>query len=244
MKLSDIGVGFPIEVFLKRDGYNYRIVTKVSYVRDNCIGIDPIASSQKLFRFRDTDEVDIVFREESKYWKWEKVKAGIATLEDGVQMHVFSVRGIAQEYNRRSQYRLPMDREITINVEVEDESFEETNYSNMTPDLEIEQALEKISERYKEVEYKAHLRDLSEGGASFDSDVELEKGAFVSFTLESELGPIYCRGVIIRARKDARGFYDYSYGCSFAETSKNYIKFFYEEQRRQLYEHNENKPEL
>ncbi len=241
MTLSEISKGSTIEIFLKRDGYNYRMLTKVRYVGADCIGVDLIASSQKLFRFRDTDVVDIVYKDDARYWKWENVKPGIATFDDGVQMHVFSVKARAVEYNRRTQYRLPIDRPFKLKYETTDINTvnDGRKKSTLTPEIELDRTLEDISERYREVEIKGHLRDISEGGASFDAEKELPKGTFISFTLNSNQGPVYCRGVIIRAKKNVRGFYDYGYGCSFVETSKNYVQFFYAEQRRQLYENSD-----
>ena len=96
-----------------------------------------------------------------------------------------------------------------------------------------------LDEHYEEVECRGYLKDLSEGGASVETDVKLEKGVFVSFEIDSELGPVQLRGVIIRVREDKHGYFDYTYGVSFVETSKNYMQYFYLQQRKQLYEQSE-----
>ena len=82
------------------------------------------------------------------------------------------------------------------------------------------------------------IKNLSEGGASVETDVKLDKGVFVSFSIDSELGTVSLRGVIIRVKEDKHGYFDYTYGVSFVETSKNYMQYFYLQQRKQLYEQN------
>lgn len=245
MKLNDIALDSYVEIIIRRNGYNYRIVSRVDYQDENCIGVTPIASTQRLFQFQETDEVTIIYRHDDKYWRWEHVKAGIATREDGNQMHVFKVSGRASVYNRRSQFRFNVGVEITLRYEVldtrSDLDFEMESYSgrknaNRTPELDIEKTFITINERYREIECRAYLKDLSEGGASIETDVRLEKGAFVSFTLDSDEGTVFLRGVIVRVSENKRGYFDNNYGCSFIETSKNYVKYFYSQQRKQLYE--------
>ncbi|MCQ2495114.1 MAG: PilZ domain-containing protein [Lachnospiraceae bacterium] len=226
---------------IKRKGYNYRIISQVEYVDENCIGVLPIASSQQLFKFREDDKIDVIYREKDRYWRWENVKAGIATRQDGTQLHVFSIQKNAAADNRRTQFRLDAGFEVTMKYEVEngEQLIEPVNYK--TPELELEDAFKKLDNRYREFECRAYLKDMSEGGASIESDVKLEKGAFISFSIDSNVGPVFLRGVVVRVTEDKEhGYFDYSYGVSYIETSKNYINYFYSQQRRLLYESSNN----
>lgn len=235
MKLNDIKVDSFVDIMIKRKGYNYRIVSEVTYVDENCIGVTPIASTQRLFKFREDDRVDVIYREKERYWRWENVNAGIATREDGSQMHVFSVNKKGASYNRRTQFRLDAGFEVSMKYEVP-RAVDKAVKQHRTPELDLENAINSLDDNYEEVECRAYLKDMSEGGASIDADVKLKKGDFISFTIDSEMGEVFLRGVIVRASEDKHGYFDYNYGCSFIETSKNYINYFYSQQRRLLYE--------
>ena len=83
MKLEDIRIGSLIEITVGRNGSSYKTVSKIEYVDEKFIGVSPIASVHGLFRFKEDDEIDLIYREEDKYWKWEGVKAGVARRKDG-----------------------------------------------------------------------------------------------------------------------------------------------------------------
>ena len=229
MKLNEIRIGSVIEINITRNGSQYRTVSKVEYTDERFIGVTPIASSHGLFRFQEDDSVDLIYNEQEKYWKWSNVKAGIAKRKDGSRLHVFSTAVNGQHFNRRTQFRFEIGSEITMKYEVRSDMEEEV-------DTNLENIFLMMDKQYEEVECRGYLKDLSEGGALVESDVKLKEGTFVSFTLDSDIGKIYLRGVIVRAKVDKRGYFDNIYGLSFVETSKNYLQYFYREQRRQLYE--------
>lgn len=237
MRLTELKVESNVDIMIKRKGYNYRIISRVEYVDENCIGVLPIASTQQLFRFREDDKVDIIYREKDRYWRWENVKAGLATRQDGSQLHVFSIQKNASAYNRRTQFRLDAGFEISMKYEVErpEKDIRPENYK--TPELELEETFKILDSRYEERECRAYLKDMSEGGASIEADIRLEKGAFISFKIDSSVGEVFLRGVVVRVTEDREhGYFDYGYGISYIETSKNYINYFYSQQRRLLYE--------
>ncbi len=118
MNVSDMKIGTLLEIYIRRDGYNYKVVSKVEYVDEQRVGVTPIASRTRLFRFKSSDVVDIVYRVDDKSWRWTKVKAGIATLKDGSKLHVFVPENPAEAYNKRTSYRLPMSRDIMMTYEV------------------------------------------------------------------------------------------------------------------------------
>ena len=239
MKLDDIKIGSVIEIYIRRNNSAYKTVSKVEYSDEKFIGVTPIASKHGLFRFHTDDEVDIVYREGDKYWKWERVKTGIARRKDGSRLHIFSAPVGAVHFNRRTQFRFEIGTEIKMKYERFKKDEETGTDKEKTPSLALDNILLMLDEHYEEVECRGYLKDLSEGGASVETDVKLEKGVFVSFEIDSELGPVQLRGVIIRVREDKHGYFDYTYGVSFVETSKNYMQYFYLQQRKQLYEQSE-----
>ena len=230
MKLSDIKIGSVIEILITRGGSEYKTNSKVEYCDERFTGVSPIASVHGLFRFTEEDIVDIIYHEGDRYWKWEHVKAGVARRRDGSRLHVFSsgAEGSApeefSEINERYEF-LKNDKDQELN--------------DMTPVSNLDSMFLMLDEQYEEIECKGYLKDLSEGGASVESDVKLSKGVFVSFKIDSEVGPVFLRGVILRVIEDKHGYFDYTYGVSFVETSKNYMRYFYLQQRKLLYENND-----
>ena len=232
MKLDDIKIGSVIEIIIKRNGSSYRTVSKVEYADERFIGVTPIASVYGLFNFTDEDEVDLIYSVQDTYWKWERVKAGTARRKDGSRLHVFSATGNGIHFNRRTQYRFEIGEEIKMKYEVV-KPKEEMPESRAE---DIDDVFLMLDEQYEEIECRGYLKDLSEGGASVESDTRLNEGSFISFTIDSEIGQVFLRGVIIRVIEDKHGYFDYTYGVSFVETSKNYLQYFYLQQRKQLYE--------
>ena len=240
MNISDMKIGTLLEIYIRRDGYNYKVVSKVEYVDEERVGVSPIASRTKLFRFKNSDVVDIVYRIDEKSWKWSRVKAGIATLKDGSKLHVFVPETPAESYNKRTSYRLPMSRDIMMSYEVlyfEDRGPEERAKNRKTPELAIDKTLSEISESFREVTCKAYLRDISEGGAAIYANVDLKKGDIVNFELPNGDETVKCRALVIRKTAgDERSQYAYGYGLSYIETSSNYVYYFFSEQRKMLSE--------
>ncbi len=240
MNVSDMKIGTLLEIYIRRDGYNYKVVSKVEYVDEQRVGVTPIASRTRLFRFKSSDVVDIVYRVDDKSWRWTKVKAGIATLKDGSKLHVFVPENPAEAYNKRTSYRLPMSRDIMMTYEVmqvPDIDDAEKAKNGRTPDLALDKTLYEISESYKEFSCRAYLRDISEGGASVYANVELKKGDIVNFELPYGEETVRCRAIVVRRTAgDERSLFAYGYGLTYIETSSNYVYYLFSEQRKMLSE--------
>lgn len=235
MKLNEVKIGERIEIIISRNGSSYRTSSKIEYTDERFIGVTPITGEYGILKFIDTDEVDLIYYDKDKYWKWESVKAGTAKRKDGSRLHVFLSSQDAAKVNRRTQFRFEIGTEINMKYEVLKEIEQNTDGVD-TPSIDLEKVFMDIDDQYEEVECRGYLKDLSEGGASVESDVLLSKGSFINFVVQSEIGDVYLRGVIIRAEEDKHGYFDYTYGISFVETSKNYLQYFYLQQRKQLYE--------
>lgn len=237
MNISDIKIGTLLEIYIRRDGYNYKVISKIEYVDDERIGVTPIASRTRLFRFKDSDVVDIVYRLDNTSWRWERVRAGIATLKDGTKLHVFVPSKKAEVYNRRMTYRLVLNTPITLTYEVISfKSLPEDKSYLRTPELTLDATLNEISERYKECTCEAVLKDISEGGAAICTDTQLNKGDIASFELPFGEETVKCRLLVIRSMPNTAGSPKYSYGLSFIETSSNFVQYFFTKQRQMLSE--------
>ena len=239
MRLEDIKIGSILEIVIKRGASEYKTNSKIEYSDAKMIGVPPIASEHGLFRFTEDDSVDLIYHEDEKYWKWENVKAGLARRRDGRRLHVFSSMFDGKSFNRRTQFRFEIGEVIRMRYEKIKENREEPAVNGNTPEADLDNIFLMLNEQYEEIECKGYLKDLSEGGASVESDVKLSRGDFISFSIDSEVGTVMVRGVVLRVIEDKRGYFDYTYGVSFVETSKNYMRYFYLQQRKQLYENND-----
>lgn len=233
MDLSKVKPGSLLEIYIRRDGYNYRVISKIEYVDDKCIGVTPIASKTQLFKFLDTDLVDVVCKRDDNSWKWANVKPGYLELEDGTKLHTFTPSREAENFNRRTTYRLTIDKEITFSYEKP--LFDDDKDVVKGDDMSIDEMIDQISNRYCELTAKAFLKDVSEGGAAISTDVILEKGDIISFEFELAFEPVKCKAIVVRVKPSTgKEYYARSYGVSFVETSTNFVKNFFAEQRRSL----------
>ena len=249
MDLSKVRVGSTLEIYIKRDGYNYKIVSKVEYSDGTMIGVAPIASRTQLFKFRDSDKVDIVCKQDEETSKWADVIPGYTVLKNGTKLHTFKPHKEPESFNRRMAFRLDMNMEISISYEkpiYKDENERllsgtkpaENPPENSEVDKTLDAALDKINADYCELTAKAFLKDISESGAAISSDVILEKGDVVTFDFPLALEKVSCRAVVVRIKNGAgKEYYEFYYGLSYVETSSNYVKAFFAEQRKSINRH-------
>ncbi len=238
MILDDIIPGTLLEIYIQRDGFNYKVISKIELVDGDTIAVSPIASKMRMFRFMNTDVVDVVYHTDDKTWKWTNVKPEIVVDEEGNKLHGFIVGKEAEVLNRRSTYRLEMNRSMTMKYLVKEEDIflnESGLYTDSNPDRVIDEALRLLdTTKFRWEECDCFLKDVSEGGAALQSDTELKKGDEVWFEFPSPEGTVVCKAVVVRVKKDIHGYYDNHYGCSFTEISKNFTRFLFAQQRREL----------
>lgn len=238
LKMEDIRLGAPLEIYINRDGYNYKVVSKIEDVQPNRIGVSLIASRTKIFRFLDTDIIDLVYRVEDKMWKWKSVRGDVAEI-DGSMVHVFYLAAEAEPYNRRNSFRLSLDEKIIIHHRVRDpiklRRLLDNGAIRSQSVLKFDKTLDAVKEDcYRFVDYDCFIKDISEEGAGFYCDDILEKGDEISFEFSTEFGMIACEALIVRTRQNNEGMFDNYYGCRFTQTSSNLVKFLYDTQRKLL----------
>lgn len=214
MLIKEMVLGRKLEVLVDREGYNYRLVSKIEGATDGMVAVSAIVAKGRMFHFEEGDDVTIVYRGEERMWKWEHVKPGLARLE-GETVHTFSSREQGQVYNRRDSYRVPIGESLLMY----------RVFSRKNEDGETEEAFKP---------FEGLLVDLSVSGAGFYTDAELDIDAVIGFDMPTNMGIMTCRGKIVRRAdvydKPFRNFY----GCEFTKVRKELERYLFERQRLML----------
>lgn len=216
MLLGEMKVGKPIEIYIKRDGYNYRLISKIEDASKGRVCISLIASAKHVFHFQDTDEVDLVYRNDDHMWKWNKVKGSIIQL-NGEMFHCLYSDLAGEPYNRRDAYRVNISESIVL--------FHKVVTEDVFHPTEEKSRIEHCS---------AMLRDISEVGVGFYSDQLFDIQSEVSFSFKTEVGDIKVRAVVVRSFESRKSNFSYYYGCRLVESSRNLSKFIFDRQRKDL----------
>ena len=113
MLLENITLGRVVEIYIDREGYRYRLTSKVEDVNEKRMCVTLIASNNKVFAFKPRDKIRIVYRDAEQMWEWDNVKAGMAKF-DGILVHYFDITNKGRSFNRRNAYRINLGDEILI----------------------------------------------------------------------------------------------------------------------------------
>lgn len=214
MLIKEMVLGRKLEVLVDREGYNYRLVSKIEGTTDGTVAVSAIVAKGRMFHFEEGDNVTIVYRGEERMWKWEHVKPGLARLE-GETVHTFSSREKGQVYNRRDSFRVPIGENLLMY----------RIFSRKNEDGETEEKLKP---------FEGLLVDLSVSGAGLYTDEDLEIDAMMGFDMPTNMGIMTCRGKIVRRAdvydKPFRNFY----GCEFTKVRKELERYLFERQRLML----------
>ena len=116
MLLENIALGKTLEVYVDRDGYRYRLVSKVEKTGVKRVCLTAIMAGGRAFKFRPEDNIRLVYRSEDQMWEWLNVKAGLGKLDDE-PVHYFEIVNKGQSFNRRQAYRVAIDADVDIVLE-------------------------------------------------------------------------------------------------------------------------------
>ena len=237
MVLGELKLGKQLEIFIKRDGYNYRIKSKIEDASDGRVCISLIASGNHVLEFLKTDVIDIVYQNDDRMWKWTNVIGGFTEIK-GEMFHCFKSSEEGELYNRRNAFRVTMNQIVRIqykDLKTKASANEEDNehYSDLAKrlGLDIDTALEAC---YNIKTYDVLARDISEVGFGFYANEVFSLNDEISFEFESSLGTIRCEGQIVRFFEGRHSQYQYYYGCRLTETNRTLIKYVYEMQRQEI----------
>lgn len=217
MQIKEMVLGRKLEILVDREGYSYRLVSKVEGTVEGSVAVSAIVAKGRMFHFEETDDVTIIYRGEERMWKWDHVKPGLARYE-GETVHTFSTKEQGQVYNRRESFRVPIGESLLM-YRVKIEKAEEDG---------------EIKEIEKTFPFEGLLADLSVNGAGLYTDEEMEIDTLIGFDMPTHLGIMSCRGKIVRRAdvfdKPFRNFY----GCEFVKTRKELERYLFERQRLML----------
>lgn len=232
MLLENIPLGRTIAIYVDREGYRYRLTSKVEYTDKKKICVTLIAAMGRAFKFIPEDKISIVYRDSEKMWEWENCRAGIAKMDDSL-IHFFEIRDKGKSFNRRSAYRVNLDTDTMFGfyldaktglkvsempyVDVDDPKFA----SYKTPVPEFVQGI---------------VKDVSENGINIYLNIKLKTDDALFFNIPSKFGLLKARAQVVRESEiTTKGSkYAYSYGCVFLQTDKRLIKYIYDIQRENL----------
>lgn len=266
MLLENISLGKTLEIYVDREGYRYRLVSKVEGTSVRRVCVTAITANGKAFLFRPEDEIRLVYRDEEQMWEWTNVKAGLAKL-DGSPVHYFDIRNRGRSFNRRNAYRVSVDEDAEIGYYDIPESYLKSALMPLVREeyeviidsdgheTEIEEAetgkngTVTIEKRVRTVpmidavphKIQVHIKDISETGMGIFSNTRLniDDGFFIG--IPSDYGTLMTKAVVVRTSetKSRNGRYQYYYGCVYTESDKKLIKYIYDIQRKQIKKHRE-----
>jgi hypothetical protein len=111
--LENISLGKTLEIYVDREGYRYRLVSKVEQSSVRRVCVTAIMAGGRAFLFKPEDDIRIVYRDEDQMWEWLHVKAGIGKLE-GDPVHYFEIVNKGRSFNRRQAYRVNIDEDVVF----------------------------------------------------------------------------------------------------------------------------------
>ena len=253
MLLENVTIGRIIEIYVDRDGYRYRLTSKIENADSKKVCVTLIASHGKIFKFRPDDRIRLIYRDAEQLWEWDDVKAGLAK-SDGVLVHYFEISDKGRSYNRRNAYRVSLGDEILIGyydvpgsdakssdvptaiiyddkndkTESDEEKNDEKKSTILNSDI--------ITEFVKPIIVEGIVKDVSATGVGICTNTIFKPDDSVFFDIPSPYGRLKVKAQVIRhtALKAITNRYRNYYGCVMTETDKKLIKYIYEIQRKQI----------
>lgn len=266
MLLENISLGKTLEIYVDREGYRYRLVSKVEQTGVRRICVTAITANGRAFLFRPEDDIKIVYRDEEQMWEWTKVKAGLAKLE-GSPVHYFDIVNKGRSFNRRNAYRVEINEDVEIGyydvpdsreksalvplVKEEYEVIVDENGQEVDIPDESKSGTLLVEKRLRTVPaigvpphlVKARIKDISETGMGIfcNEKLNIDDGFFVN--IPSSYGRLRTKAIVIRMddMNTSNRKYRYYYGCIYTESDRRLIKYIFELQRKIIKKQREQK---
>lgn len=226
MLIKEIRPGRAIDIVIRREGYDYRLVSKVEDVRENMVFISLIASKNRVFMFKPTDKVEFIYKNEERMFIWKNVKGSISEL-DGERVHCLIAPPNGEAYNRRNAFRLYIAQEMYFTHYVPKQTDEEIERLPGDPPIEDD-------ERYTKVRFISFVKNISENGIGIFSNELLKEGDKFSFDYKTKYGDMGCVARVSRITDEKEGSYKHFYGCVLEKADKRLGKYLFELQREKL----------
>lgn len=235
MLLENIALGKTLDIYVDREGYRYRLISKVEDTTARRICVSLIAANGRAFQFRPDDDVCIIYRNGEQMWEWSKVKAGIAKLDDE-PVHFFQITNPGKSFNRRNAYRVSVNEETRLGFYTMPGQAKKLSEKPVET-KKLEDGNIQIIESNIHPEYvKGLIKDVSETGIGIYSNHEFSLEDDLFFDIPSPYGMLSVRAEIVRKdelRAIAHKYSNY-YGCIFIQTDKKLLRYIYDIQREML----------
>lgn len=238
MLLENIAMGKTLEIYVEREDYRYRLVSKVEDTNARRVCVTAIASNGRFFQFRPEDRIRLVYRDAEVIWEWDHVKAGLAKI-DNVPVHYFQIVDKGKTFNRRNAYRVQLLEELLLRFYIipgQKKCLSEVprppKDNNFTPD-EIEEWLAQFKHPQS---VKGMVKDVSENGIGIYTDHDFAISDEMFLSLPSDYGDLEIRAEVIRKMelKSSSGRFQFYYGCVLIQSDKRLLRYIYDLQREKL----------
>lgn len=216
MIATELKLGQSIELQIERDGYIYRLISKVEGTDRNKIYISLITAADRVFRFENVDSVMAVCHVRERMWAWTNV-TGKVELLDGERVHALYVNGEAESYNRREAFRVSIGKECDM------------IHHRYVKNPEKKEYTDQMNEAFRAV-----IKDISENGVAVVTERELQNDDFLEFVFENEGAELKCEAKVVRSMAVEGSYAKRLYGCVLTKSSKELGKHVFDIQRRQL----------
>lgn len=226
MLLKEIKPGSSIDILIHREGYDYRLVSKIEEVKESKIFISLIAARNRVFIFKPSDKVEFIYKQDDRMFIWKHVKGSVSTL-DGEKVHCLTAPLIGESYNRRSSYRVYVGREMNFTSFIPKEGVEKME--RLPEDVPIE-----LDPRFDTKKFSGFVKNISESGIGLFSNEILNEGSEFSFTYMTKYGGMPCVAMVRRITEEKEGVYQRFYGCVLEKKDKRLGKYLFEVQREKL----------
>lgn len=222
MRMDNMKPGKPLELYVSREGYRYRLLSKVEGCSIGKVYISLIASGSRVFRFLSTDQLELIYKDGDRMWKWHGLKGSVALL-DGERVHCLESLKEGEVYNRREAFRVHLGVELVITKLVPKKQEEEAG--NM-PEDDLDD--------YERIKVPSVLKDLSETGAGIYTNDKMDIGTMIEIEIPAKDGVMRMLGNVVRMESGDFGKYREFYGCGFSQVDRRLGKYLFALQRAQL----------
>lgn len=227
MRLGELRLGKSIEIFVTRDKYKLRLVSKIEDVAYDHIAVTLITGNGRAFQFQEQDKIEFIYKDDQRLWKWNRVTGTIESL-DGSYVHCFYGPIEGESFNRRNAYRVFLGEEVR---------FYWIKQGQTQTLLDHKDDLDQLEDPLLTKNARGIVKDLSEGGAGLYTNERLELHDAVSFSIITTMGTIQCIGEVVRLTDEKSGTYRRFVGIQFVEVSNIISKYIFAVQRVQLQKH-------
>ncbi len=227
MRLGELKLGKSIEIYVTRDRYRLRLISKIEDVAPDHIAVTLITGNGRSFYFQEEDEVEFIYKDEQRLWRWSRLTGTIEML-DGTYVHCLYGPIEGESYNRRNAYRVYIGEEIKFHW------IKEGKTQLLQDNKDDISAVEDPTLTKNAL---GVLKDISETGAGICCNENIGVHDAVSFKLITRDGIIECVGEVVRISEERNGLYHKLIGVRFVEVSNVINKYVFTVQRLELQKH-------